>query len=225
MTNVSTSPLRHDIVRLLQKEREAAGLTPAELATKAGVSAASVTKTERGTAVPSVENLEKLFTALGLRLRLSVEPADDAGAQGDKLAWLPLTTRLERAGVAQLLRTLDAEAIPYVIDGGLAATLQDVQLPVEALEIDVAWRDVNAFTGWLIRRLAYRWHDTRGEFRLMDLDPRAPGPHYWQTSIGKVRARMVDELPASIEIRIGNTPYKVRPVAEVERFRTAPSAA
>jgi len=85
----------------------------------------------------------------------------------------------------------------------------------------VAWRDVNAFTGWLIRRLAYRWHEARQEFRLMDLDPRAPGPHHWQTSLGKVRARMVDELPRSIEIRIGSTPYKVRPLDEVERFKTA----
>jgi transcriptional regulator with XRE-family HTH domain len=221
MTNVTASPLRGDVVRLLQKEREAAGLTPAELATKAGVSAAAVTKTERGTALPSLDNLEKLFAALGLHLRMSVEPINNPAGQADELGWLPLTTRLERAGVAQLLRTLDAESIPYVIDGGLAATLQDVPLPVDALEIDVAWRDANMFTGWLIRRLAYRWHDTRQEFRLMDLDPRAPGPHYWQTSIGKVRARMVDELPRSIEIRIANTPYKVRPADEIERFRTA----
>jgi transcriptional regulator with XRE-family HTH domain len=221
MTVVTASPLRGDIVRLLQKQREAAGLTPAELATKAGVSAASVTKTERGTAIASLDNLEKLFGAMGLHLRLTVEPIEDPAAKADQLTWLPLTTRLERAGVAQLLRTLDAESIPYVIDGGLAATLQDVTLPVDGLEIDVAWRDANAFTGWLIRRLAYRWHDTRQEFRLMDLDPRAPGPHYWQTSLGKVRARMVDELPRSIEIRIGHTPYKVRPVDEIERFRSA----
>jgi transcriptional regulator with XRE-family HTH domain len=221
MTNVTASPLRGDIVRLLQKEREAAGLSPAELATRAGVSAAAVTKTERGSAAPSLDNLEKLFGALGLHLRLSVEPIADPAGQADQLGWLPLTTRLERAGVAQLLRTLDAESIQYVIDGGLAATLQDVAQPIDALEIDVAWRDANAFTGWLIRRLAYRWHDTRQEFRLMDLDPRAPGPHFWQTSIGKVRARMVDELPRSIEIRIGSTPYKVRPVDEVERFRPA----
>ena len=34
---------------------------------------------------------------------------------------------------------------------------------------------------------------------MLDLDPRAPGPHYWQTSFGKVRARMCDELPDSVE--------------------------
>ena len=48
------------------------------------------------------------------------------------------------------------------------------------------------------------------------LDPRAPGPHYWQTSFGKVRARMCDELPGGVEVTVGEKAYRVRPLAGIE---------
>ena len=51
---------------------------------------------------------------------------------------------------------------------------------------------------------------------MLDLDPRAPGPHYWQTSFGKVRARMCDELPGGVEVTVGEKAYRVRPLAEIE---------
>ena len=206
--------LRLDVVRVLREGREAAGLSLADLATRAGLSVSVLSRVERGTLAPSLDNLDKIFTALGLRLRLSTEPLDDPEAQLERLSVLPLNMRLEKSGVAQLLRTLDS--LPYVIDGALAATLQGIPLPVEALDLAVAWRDSDAFTGWLIRRLAYRWNESRQEFRLLDLDPRAPGAHLWQTAIGKVRARMVEELPTGIEIMVGEASYRVRPLAEIE---------
>jgi transcriptional regulator with XRE-family HTH domain len=206
--------LRQDIAQLVQKEREAAGLTHAELGSRSGVSAASLSRIERGTLAPSIDNLEKIATALGLRIRLTVEPVQALDAYVDRDAWLPLATRLEKSGLGQLLRTLDT--LDYVIDGGLAATLQGAPLAIEELEIDIAWRDAGRFTGWLVRRLAYRWHDAHQEFRVHDLDPRAPGPHYWQTAMGKVRARMVDELPSSVDIKVADMTYKVRPLADIE---------
>jgi transcriptional regulator with XRE-family HTH domain len=211
---MSESWLRRDVARLLQRERAAAGLSHAELAARSGVSASNLARIERRTLAPSLDSVEKIFAALGLQARLATEPLDDLDAQVDQLAWLPLATRLERSGLADLLRTL--ASLPYVIDGGLAATLQGLPLPIDALELDIAWDDAGQFTGWLVRRLAYRWYDAKQEFRLLDLDPRAPGPHFWQTSLGKVRARMVEELPVSIEINVGTTAYRVRPLAEVQ---------
>ena len=38
--------------------------------------------------------------------------------------------------------------------------------------------------------------------RLTDLDPRAPGPHLYQTALGKVRLHMVDTLPEATETTI-----------------------
>jgi transcriptional regulator with XRE-family HTH domain len=214
MLNMGERGLRQDIAQLVQKEREAAGLTHADLASRSGVSAASLSRIERGTLAPSIDNLEKIATALGLRIRLSVEPVQALDAHVDRDAWLPLATRLEKSGLAQLLRTIDN--FDYVIDGALAATLQSAPLTIAELEIDVPWRDAGRFTGWLVRRLAYRWHDAHQEFRVHDLDPRAPGPHYWQTATGKVRARMVDELPASVDVTVGDVTYKVRPLADIE---------
>jgi transcriptional regulator with XRE-family HTH domain len=214
MQSMSESALRRDIARRLRTEREAAGLTHAELASRSGVSAASLSRIERGTLAPSIDNLEKIFVGLGLQVLLTTEPIEDLDAEPDRDSWLPLTTRLEKSGMTQLLRTLDP--LPYVIDGGLAAVLQGVALPVEELELDIAWRDAGRFTGWLVRRLAYRWHDTHQEFRVHDLDPRAPGSHYWQTATGKVRAHMVDELPESIEIKVGDIAYPVRPIDDIE---------
>jgi hypothetical protein len=51
---------------------------------------------------------------------------------------------------------------------------------------------------------------------MLDLDPRAPGPHYWQTQFGKIRAQMTDELPESVEIKVGEEAYRVRPLADLE---------
>jgi len=225
--------LRREISRLLQQEREAAGLTHADLAARSGVAATSLSRIERGTLAPSMDNVEKIFGSLGLRIRITAERAEADEDLVDRDAWLPLVTRLEKSGLGQLLRTLDNDHVPYVIDGGLAATMQGAPLPIEVLELDVAWRDAGRFTGWLVRRLAYRWHEAHQEFRVHDLDPRAPGPHYWQTAVGRVRARMLDERPESIEIKVGDAAYQVRPIADagsddektaraIDRFRNGP---
>ena len=211
--------LRRELGTLIQREREAAGLSPGELAARAGVPAATLNRVERGTLTPSLETVERVFAGLGLRLRLDTEPlADDLDAQLDaqlaRLARVPLTQRLAKSGLTHLLDTLDG--FPYVLDGALAANLHGVPLPADALEIAVAWADAEAFNRWLVKRFAYRWHERSGEFRALDLDPRAPGPHLWQTSFGPVRARMCDELPSTVDIAVGDRTYPVRPLAEVE---------
>jgi transcriptional regulator with XRE-family HTH domain len=211
---VSDSPLRREIARLVQVQREEAGLSHADLAARAGVTAATLARIERGTHAPSLDMIEKIFTGLGLQLVVSAEPLDDLDAQLDRLAWLPVSERLARSGVSRLLETLDT--VPFVIDGALAATLQGVPLPVESLEVAICWADSDAFTKWLLRRFAYRWHERSGEFRMLDLDPRAPGPHLWQTTFGQVRTYMCDELPESIEVKVGDAAYRVRPLADLE---------
>jgi transcriptional regulator with XRE-family HTH domain len=212
---MSDTHLRREVGQLVQRERESAGLSPAELAARAGLSASTLGRIERGTLAASVDTVDKIFCALGLRLRLSTESvADDLDAQLDRLAMMPLAARLARSGVSHLLETLDG--FGFAIDGALAANLHGVPLPVETLEIAVGWAEAEAFNRWLVKRFAYRWHERTGEFRGLDLDPRAPGPHYWQTSFGKVRARMSDELPAGEELPFGGRTYRVLPLAAID---------
>jgi transcriptional regulator with XRE-family HTH domain len=211
---MSDSPLRRELGRLIRQEREAANLSLADLAARAGISQNNLGRIERATLAPSLETMEKIFLALGLQLRLDVEPLDDdLGTQLERLSWLPLTERLERSGLSHLLTTLDNVA--FVLDGALAANLLGVPLPVDALDLVLTWADSDRFTGWLLKRFAYRYHERSGEFRMLDLDPRAPGPHYWQTNFGKVRAHMVDELPDSVEVAVDDRTYRVRPLAEI----------
>lgn len=210
---MTDSPLRRELGRLLRQQREAAGLTAAELASRAGTTPSNVSRVERATLAASLDTVERLFAALGLQLRLETEPMLDLDSQLDRLAWLPLPERLARSGVCDLLESVSGFA--YVIDGALAATLHGVPLPIDALDIAVAWSDADAFTRWLLKRFAYRWHERSEEFRMLDLDPRAPGPHYWQTTFGQVRARMCDELPDSEPVTVDERTYQVRPLDEV----------
>jgi uncharacterized protein len=63
-----------DSAALLRQARQAAGLSQAELARRAGTSQPAIARYESGAASPSVRTLERLLYALGRRLRLSAEP-------------------------------------------------------------------------------------------------------------------------------------------------------
>jgi transcriptional regulator with XRE-family HTH domain len=211
---MNDSALRRDISRLIGIEREKAGASLEALAQRAGISTAMLSRIEKGSHAPSLDAIEKIFTALGLQLRLAAEPLDDLDAQLDRASWRPVADRLEQSGLGRLLSTMGN--FPYVIDGALAANLHGVPIPIRALEIAVAWADADQFTRWLVRRLAYRWHEQRQEFRMLDLDPRAPGPHRWTTGFGEIYARMCDELPDSIEVKLEAAAHRVRPLDQVQ---------
>jgi len=210
---MSDSPLRRDLGQLIRLEREAAGLSIDDLATRAGTTAGILTRVERATHTPSFELAERILDALGLRLRLGTERVADLDAELDRLALQPLARRLDRSGMAHLLGSI--EGFPFVVDGAVAAALQGVPLPMDTLDIAVCWADAEVFSRWLTRRFAYRWHERSQEFRMLDLDPRSPGPHFWNTTFGKVRARLADELPEAIEVVVDEVAYRVRPLSQV----------
>lgn len=62
----------------LRRHREQQGLTQAELAARVATSQATVARIERGDRAPSVAMLERLFAVLGHRVRLALEPLDEA---------------------------------------------------------------------------------------------------------------------------------------------------
>jgi transcriptional regulator with XRE-family HTH domain len=62
---------------LLLEARRAAGLSQRALARRANTSQPAIARYERGAATPSLETLQRLVTACGLRLQLVSEPAVD----------------------------------------------------------------------------------------------------------------------------------------------------
>jgi len=62
-----------DPAALLRQARQAAGLSQAELARRAGTSQPAIARYESGAASPSVRTLERLLYAVGQQLRLSAE--------------------------------------------------------------------------------------------------------------------------------------------------------
>ena len=94
-------------------------------------------------------------------------------AQLAESAAKPLTERIEELELARAVDRLGD--LPYVLTGGTAALLQGAPVPVEAVEIAVAWRDADAFTEWLTRSYGQRWHEQYQEFGYLPLDPREPG--------------------------------------------------
>jgi uncharacterized protein len=62
-----------DVAELLRFAREAAGMSQAALAARAGTSQPAVSRYESGASSPSVETLDRLLAAMGARLELSAE--------------------------------------------------------------------------------------------------------------------------------------------------------
>lgn len=199
----------------LRQKRELRGLTQAALATLAGTDRSTVTRIEQGDRAPSLPMLERLFAALDLQLTVGVEPLDaHLDARIDDLNGRSIAERISDVGLDRATDRLGD--LPYVLTGATAALVQGAPVPMEDLEIAVAWRDVEQFAGWLDRYYAHRWNARWEEFGYLRTDPREPGEHRWRTVAGVLRASMCDELPEAIEVRHGDRSYQVVPLALVE---------
>ncbi|MGE5826756.1 MAG: helix-turn-helix domain-containing protein [Micromonosporaceae bacterium] len=207
--------LRLGIGELLRSRRGAAGLSQDHLARDAGVTQPLVSRVERGITVPSLDLVERLFAALGLQLRVAAEPLDaDLDAELDRISLVPLEDRLINSDWPYLVSRLGE--LPYVIEGGLAALVQGAPVAVRVADIAVAVRDVDAFDTWLRLRGAQRWNERWQEFGYGNPDPRLEGPLRWQVCLCELRARICRELPESVEVRIQETVYRVRPLLQLE---------
>lgn len=84
---------------ILRKARERAGITQQELAVRSGMSQAAISRLERGDRSLTVEGLERLLLAMGMRLELRTEPLPRRYDPAHLAAEARLTPgqRLERA--------------------------------------------------------------------------------------------------------------------------------
>ncbi|WBC12435.1 helix-turn-helix transcriptional regulator [Micromonospora sp. WMMA1998] len=212
---MTESRLAGQVAHAVRHEREQAGLTQQALAGRAGLSQAAVARIERGDRLPSLPTVERLLGALGRQIRIEVEPLDShLDATLDEAAGTALTERIADLGLDRIVDALGD--LSHVLAGSTAAVLQGAPLPVEAVEIAVRWRDAPRFTAWLDRAHAQRWNARWEEWGGVRPEPEEPGEHRWLTRYGELRARMCEDLPEPVEVRLGDRTYPVEPLVEVE---------
>ncbi|MEV4620393.1 helix-turn-helix transcriptional regulator [Asanoa sp. NPDC049573] len=203
------------IAPLLRAEREKAALTQAQLARRAATTQQHVSMIESGHVAPTIALLDRLFDALGLQLRVSVEQRDadlDAGmdAASDDTREDDLCT------ANSLTKRLDAD-VPFLLDGQLAAAMMGVPIKVRRTDLAFAEADADKVAHWLaglpnVRRWSDKWQD----FAPIDRDPRKPGPpHYW-TPWGELHVRLLPAAPPPVRVVVAERSYPIRPLSDVE---------
>jgi transcriptional regulator with XRE-family HTH domain len=93
------------VAKSIQLERLKRGFSQQYLASKGGVSVSTLQKIEAGSVSPSIDTLESLFSALGLRLGYEPAPID-----WDELAALgvPLTARTDKKTLKSQQKLIDS---------------------------------------------------------------------------------------------------------------------
>lgn len=95
----------HEIGGQLRGQRAAAGRTVASVALDAGLSVPYVANLENGRGNPTVSALNRLASALGMKLTISLEPEGDlADSESPNMAEIPLA--LVRLGRTQRFRSI-----------------------------------------------------------------------------------------------------------------------
>lgn len=199
-------------------ERGVRDLTQQRLAILAGIDQANLSRLERGRGEVTTTVVERAFAALGQQLTLGLEPLDSAlDASIAAQSGLSEEARLAVPGQFSFVwkRLLDA-GLDFRIDGTFAAFLHGVPIAVDAFALAMTADGAEAFAVWLGRiPSVLRWNERHRDFIDYDRDPTSARPARWGTPGGEIRARVLDELPPPVSIRLGEVTYPVLPLPEV----------
>ncbi len=177
-----------ELIRQARLERE---LGVVELARRAGVSPATVSKIERGrqTAV-TIAMADRILAAMGLRLHVETLPLwadiDSAIAEAGRR---PLAERIADWPIDFAAFVNRFDGIPYLLDGLTSAAVQGAPVLVEEFEMAVPRDDE------VLDRLAFLFGDfmaRRGE-GFESRDPRLPGSEHYLCIAGRFRVRLIEE--------------------------------
>ncbi|HEY2948641.1 MAG TPA: helix-turn-helix domain-containing protein [Micromonosporaceae bacterium] len=211
---LDTRRLARDAGRLFAATRARAGLSQERAAERAGTTQQWLSRLERGRANPRLDQLARLFGAVGARLRLDTaalveEPDPDL---------LPDLSDEDRDALfgdyAYIFRVF--AAVPHVIVGRVAALAQGIPVRPTRLDLALAERDLETARGAFDRLACLRWSERWQEFRNADGDPTRPGPMRWQIAgFVELRLDVGERLPSSIEVFVAERRLRVRPLAEL----------
>jgi transcriptional regulator with XRE-family HTH domain len=121
---------------LLRRARESRELSQEDLAELSGISQSVISAYERERKQPGWVAAERLFAAMGLQMRIELEPLDaDLDRQIDAYAAMTAEERLR--ALPYVLKALDShlEGIPLVVTGAAAAALHGVPVPVRRVDL------------------------------------------------------------------------------------------
>jgi transcriptional regulator with XRE-family HTH domain len=206
--------LARDAGRLFAAARARAGLSQQRAAGRTGTTQQWLSRPERGRANPRLDQLARLFDAVGARLRLeTVEPIDDPDP--DLLAETSDEDRQDLIDDYLYVFRVFA-GVPHVVVGRMGALAQGVPVRPTRLDLAVAQGGLDAVHGALSRVACLRWSERWQEFRDHDADPRRPGPMRWQIAGHlELRLAVADELPPSLDVRVGERRLRVQPLVQL----------
>jgi transcriptional regulator with XRE-family HTH domain len=198
--------------QLLRTTRQLRRLSQARLAQRAGTSQQWLSQVERGAVNPTLDDLERFFRALRLRLRLeTVDLAEDAATDPDLAFDLTEEDRcVMLSGIGYLLGRL--ADTPHLVGGRLAAFAHGLPVRVHRLDLIVTHDERSQFARGFARLNAVRWNDRWQEYR-DHLPADRPGPMRWFVgSAWELRVALVHELPAPVRVRLDDLDLKAPPL-------------
>jgi transcriptional regulator with XRE-family HTH domain len=146
--------------RVLRQAREDREISQEDLAARSGVQQSAISAYERERRVPGWHAAERLFAAMGLQMRIGLEPLDtDIDAQIDQYAALSQDERVRQ--LPSCLQHLDEvlAGVPLVVTGAAAAALHGVPVPVRRIDLLVPDTDaaVDALCAQLRQYFSRLW--------------------------------------------------------------------
>jgi transcriptional regulator with XRE-family HTH domain len=214
---------------VLRRARESQELSQEALAAMSGVAQSVISAYERDRRQPSWVAAERLFAEMGLQMRIELEPLDaDLDRQIDAYAAMTAEERLRE--LPYCLKELDGHfgGIPLVVTGAAAAALQGAPVPVRRVDLLILDEDaaLDAFCAQLGKYFSRLWQPER-EWWAGSLNyPEVLREHrttLWMYIIDQIHVTLVDELPQSVTVVVGEATVPVLPLHELEL--TDPEAA
>jgi hypothetical protein len=102
------------------------------------------------------------------------------------------------------------------VEGAAGAVLHGAPVPVRGLDVAVERTRLRTLEEVIRRSYAERWSDVWSRWGMETASPRAPGPMRWQTLDGEFRVRLVDALPETVTVLVGDLPVAVRAIHDLE---------
>jgi len=140
------NPLHYELPRRLKRARDQAGLSRLGLATKAGVSDATVLYIETSHRIPTVATIARLSTAIGLSAAWLAYGLGEQGSTGEPHCSEGMAERLRSVRGERGLNRTDlariAERTPGTVSGienGGQAGVDTIEQLAKALGISPAW--------------------------------------------------------------------------------------